>query len=192
MLSGVQILAGVSAFLLALGVQSGEAQTAPADSAPNVRSRLDALEVLALAMAITGRHLPRVDPCMLVAMAGIESSFNPRAYRFEAGVSNRYTPNGDASYGLLQVLYSTARWLHDEMGYKDYPLAGPDDLFEPQTSIYFGAAYVDWLRKKPNASEQFIVRAYNGGTGNAWSSATENHWRKYQDEKARLAREGVC
>lgn len=58
----------------------------------------------------------------------IESRFDPKAFRRE--------PIGVASYGLWQVLDSTATWL----GHKD----NPTDLFDPVVGSYYGMKYAAW------------------------------------------------
>ncbi|HCI47268.1 MAG TPA: hypothetical protein DFI00_08235 [Rhodospirillaceae bacterium] len=150
--------------LLALAMRSG---TKP----------MTAEEVHTLADAVIAGEGWQVDPCMIVAMAAIESNFRPDAYRFEPHL-------GEGSKGLLQVLPSTARWLFNDMGYRRY---SPDDLQRPVVSIYFGAAFVRWLSFYGNQrrSEQWIVESYNGGPGNS-NSQTQNHWRKYQAAKEQL------
>jgi len=137
-------------------------------------------QVRALADQTVGNFFPGIDPRMLVAMAWIESSFRPTAFRIEITIQ-------DASIGLMQTLGGTARWLWD-IGYKGFG-ERPSDLAlaDPAVSMYFGAAYVDYLMKYRGGghSEEWIVRAYNGGPGGATSAATLNHWRKYQEARAR-------
>lgn len=120
----------------------------------------------------------RVDPAMLTAMMQIESSFRPSATRFEPHLN-------DSSFGLMQVLFSTAKWLRNELGYRAFSLSDGAAMFDPATSVYFGAAYVDWLTKHPRAdgSEAWIVMSYNGGPG-ANNSQTRNHLAKYNAAKA--------
>lgn len=155
-----------------------------ASGAPGVPGSMTPSEVHALAKQITARHLPLIDPCMVTALAGIESSYRPGAVRPEPHI-------GDASAGLLQTLYGTAKWLRFDMGYRDYELASADDLLQPQVSIYFGAAYLDYLRRR-DASAEYMIRAYNGGPGGWTGDGPANHWRKHQAELARLHGAGVC
>lgn len=121
-----------------------------------------------------------VDPMMLTAMAMIESSGNPLAVRYEPAI-------GDASIGLMQTLVGTAKWLATDMGYNDLGVPSMDDLLDPRTSMYFGAAYVSWLRNYGGVrrSDEWVVKSYNGGPG-ADNSQVENHWRKYQAALAAL------
>src|SRR5690606_944874 len=103
-------------------------------------------------------------PEMLVAMAKVESNFDPEAYRYESHL-------GDASAGLMQTLEKTALWLYTDMGAKAKGRPTLASLMQPDVSMYFGAAYVNWLRRYRSItrSEEWIVRAYNGGPG--WESA---------------------
>lgn len=118
-----------------------------------------------------------VDHQMLVTMAKIESDFNKKAYRYEAHKE-------DASTGLMQTLLGTAKWLATDMHYNRYGVPTEADLKNPKKSIYYGAAYVNWLRGK-SSSEQWIVESYNGGPGNS-NSRTMNHWSKYKQAKKEL------
>ncbi|WOF73812.1 transglycosylase SLT domain-containing protein [Parvibaculaceae bacterium PLY_AMNH_Bact1] len=167
--------------------QRPAATVAPASFNPptqSARGRLSFNEAKALALKITRTYFPSVDPKMLVAMMQIESSFDPRATRSEPHVRNRFTTNGDKSYGLMQVLYTTALDLFHNMGRKGFSVATPDRLFDPTVNVYFGAAYVAWLQnyRGTRRSEDWIVMSYNGGPG-ANNSQTQNHLAKYHDAK---------
>lgn len=96
------------------------------------------------------------DPRDVLAFVAVESGFNPNAYRFEPRL-------GEASYGLMQTLESTAR---------DLGFTGPaEQLFDPATSLTFGMRYLRWswdllrqrLGRDPDPSEW--VAAYNAGVG---------------------------
>lgn len=122
-----------------------------------------------------------VDPAMIVRIAWIESGFNPSAVRYEPGI-------GDVSSGLMQTLVGTARWLASDMGYTAYGVPTMDELLRsPQASIYFGAAYLDYLSRYRGSArgEEWIVRSYNGGPGHGQAS-TDNYWRKYLAAKERF------
>lgn len=157
-------------------------------------ARLTVDQVRALARDAVRRDGLRVDPIMLEAMAEIESSRNPMAIRAEPQI-------GDASIGLMQTLLGTAQWLYEEMGARKFGEPTAKALMDPEVSIYFAGQYVNWLARfrGENRSEEWIVRAYNGGP--SWDTkrkgesdarferrlaATANHWRKYQEAKRRL------
>lgn len=132
---------------------------------------------------IVGDYFPgRVDPEMVLTIASVESSLNPTATRFEASI-------GEFSVGLMQTLIPTARWLH-EIGYTAFPEPDFASLLDPDTSIYFGAAYLDYLSFKNGITKggpvEQIVRAYNGGAGNASAPSTVRYWEKYQQARAAL------
>jgi hypothetical protein len=91
--------------------------------------RLTPSQINEIAKRITRRYFPQITPVMLTSMAWTESSGITNAYRRE--------PDGRASYGLMQTLYSTARWLYDSMGYRAYPLETPESLYNPEISMYF-------------------------------------------------------
>ncbi|MCL4514921.1 MAG: lytic transglycosylase domain-containing protein [Firmicutes bacterium] len=90
-----------------------------------------------------------VDPTFIKSIVKAESDFNPKAYRYEPALH-------DASYGLMQILYSTAA----SLGYK-----GPaDGLFDPDTNIQYGTRYLEELSGEFKAME-LVAAAYNGGPG---------------------------
>ena len=129
----------------------------------------------ALVAQIVGEHFPGVDPKMVLAIARIESSLNPTAVRFEPHIS-------DFSVGLMQTLVGTAQWLHD-IGYREFGRPGFDDLLDMSVSIYFGAAFIDWLQTRSAVAgreTEVIIRAYNGGAGGWGRDATLAYWQKYQ------------
>lgn len=167
MLAGLIALGGLVMFLLS-----------PAGSAAGVR-RLSRSEITALAGNTVAAYFPAVDPKMLVAIAQVESNGYVRAFRNEPQIA-------DASAGLMQTLLGTAQWMWDT----GYTAAGnrPDRyelLFDPAVSMYYAAAFINTLRSwaGQSRSEEFIVRAYNGGPGNAMSGATAPYWQKYLNAK---------
>jgi len=168
-------------FNLPDGANSFFPTTQPA--APKIPDVISLPDARKIAKNIVDTHFRgRVDPAMLTAMMQIESSFRPSATRFEPHLN-------DSSFGLMQVLFSTAKWLRDQVGYRAFSLPDGEAMFDPATSVYFGAAYVDWLRKHPrfDGSEAWIVMSYNGGPG-ANNSQTRNHLAKYNAAKAAQAK----
>lgn len=157
------------------------------DALPSNR-QLTKPEVLELARVTVDRFGLRSPVDMLVTMAWIESSFRP----WVIGDEGR-------SFGLMQLLdeprdRSTAQWLARDLGFNAYGSSLPrSELLRPQVSMYLGAAYVHWLSRYRGIarSEQWIVRAYNGGPG--WESASSSslsntlrHWNRYLAAKAQL------
>lgn len=149
--------------------------------------RLYRQQVYDLAREVTKKGKLIAPPLMLTAMVGIESTWNPRAYRYEPHIK-------DSSAGLMQTLFTTAKWLNQDMGYTHKKLTGIEDLYDPYTSVYFGGSYVDWIMKRnKGASDEFIVRYYNGGP--SWNKSPEAlaqtlvHWNKYKVEYQNVLRE---
>ena len=134
-------------------------------------------QVRAIASRILTAHSLRPSEDMIVRIAFVESSFRPGVTRYEPHID-------DESIGLMQTLVRTAQWLAQDMGYKAYGVPTRDDLFDPERSIYFGAAFLDWLMRKDRALE-WTVRSYNGGPGHS-TKATDNYWRKYLKAKERF------
>ena len=146
----------------------------PPPSPPRA-GRLSPSDVLAL--------LPQADPdgwmppAYALAFVEVESGFNPNAYRFERHLN-------EASYGLMQVLESTAR---------DMGLQGPPEgMYDPATSLRIGIAYSRWcwdflsrrLGREPTETEW--IGSYNAGVGNALRGFTPHGYvRKWTLAKER-------
>lgn len=91
-----------------------------------------------------------VDPNLIFATIMIESGGNPRAVRYEPRLN-------DASYGLGQLLYSTARGL----GYS----GAPAGLYEPSVNIDLIARYHRGnLNRHGHLTPQELTTAYNTGS----------------------------
>lgn len=96
---------------------------------------------------VAGRYA--VAPELVKAVVTAESNGNPRAYRDEPKI-------GDASRGLMQVLFSTAQ----QMGYG----GTPEGLFEPETSIEYGTRYLRYQLMRYAGDTASAVGAYNAGS----------------------------
>jgi hypothetical protein len=177
----IAILAGIIWYL-----QSRAGAASPA--------RMSAREIKNISQDIVARHNLNASPCMLAAMAFVESG---DINDIPAGVNvlaTRVEPHiNDVSAGIMQVLFKTAFWLYDDMGYDAYNLASPVDLYDPEKSIYFAACYIDWLSnyRGSGRDERWIVQSYNGGPG-ADSGQVRNHYSKYMQAKRNLELMGVC
>ena len=90
---------------------------------------------------------------LILATIGQESGWNKKALRIEQRIH-------DASYGLMQILYRTARQLgyKGERGEAD-SLSG---LFDPQTNIDLGTHLLAQNRKL-TGNWSGAISAYNGG-----------------------------
>ena len=167
---------------IAAGVAGAVALLMRPAVATDADGRLTIDSVRSLAERTVNVYAPTVDPMMVRAMVEIESARDPRAVRQEVHI-------GDASVGLMQTLVGTAQWLWDDMGARAFPRPGFDSLLDPQTSMYFGASTISrWLQRNGlnDGTEEWLVRAYNGGPGGVRSSQTRTHWERYQRAKARL------
>lgn len=90
---------------------------------------------------------------LVKAIIGQESAYNPAAVRQE--------PGGDASIGLMQVLFSTAQ----SLGYPG-EIGDPTQLtglYDPSTNLYVGIKLVWTLMDQLGASFPSVASAYNGG-----------------------------
>lgn len=142
--------------------------------------RMEPGEVLALVNQVNAEMGFWHDARDVLTIVSIESSFNRNAYRYEAKL-------GEASYGLMQVLASTAR----DMGY-----SGPvEGLYDPLTNLRIGMLYLKWvwdylsrrLGREPTYDEW--LSGYNGGVGNVisngWRSA--DYIRKFNQHRSGIA-----
>ena len=115
----------------------------------------------------------RLDKLLLMAVIEVESAGDPKAYRFEPAFWNTYLKNNEewsdrdakevsASYGLMQLMYTTA-W---SLGWRG---DGPD-LYDPVINIKLGAKLLhelmDRITKSPDSSIwpiDIALARYNGG-----------------------------
>ena len=104
---------------------------------------------------------PHIPISLVFGIMEQESSFNPDAYRYEAHIK-------DASYGLMQILHSTAKW----MGY-----AGePEGLYDPLTNIYYGMKYLSYLMGQFPGNQEGYIMAYNIGPAGYRKGRRNNHY----------------
>lgn len=95
-----------------------------------------------------------VPPELIQAIIGQESGFRPTAYRSEPAIQ-------DASIGLMQILYATAKG----EGYTG-PVGDAQrmtGLYEPATNIMFGTAFLETQLVRAQGHIPSAVSAYNGG-----------------------------
>jgi soluble lytic murein transglycosylase-like protein len=98
------------------------------------------------------RHGYRVDRALVFSVIRAESGFDPAA---ESYVGAR---------GLMQVMPGTARHLAQRT---DLTLKSVDHLFDPETAITFGQAYLQELLNRDGIGDNlmFIAAGYNAGPG---------------------------
>lgn len=154
------VIAGITA--LFLGGKAAEAKT-PVPAAK--LSRYLTEDQMRLIIYNVNKSLgnPFLDDTVL-AVAKVESGsyatknakFDSQAYRYEPA-------KGEASYGVSQVLASTAR----DMGLK----GDPKQLYNPSVCVRISILYLVWIRnylrsklkREPTLRE--ILYSYNGGVG---------------------------
>lgn len=90
-----------------------------------------------------------VAPAVVASMINAESGFNENAQ------------SSKGALGLMQIMPSTAKWLCELQGI-NFQEKG---LFDPQTNIFLGTYYMQYLLKKFQSLESAIC-AYNAGEGN--------------------------
>ena len=100
----------------------------------------------------------RVPEVWIRAVIQTESSFDPQAYRAEPRIN-------DASYGLMQLLSSTARGL----GYT----GTTDGLYDVDTNIRLGTQLLSDLIRRYGDDFRRVYSAYNSGSPDRWETSTQ-------------------
>ncbi|KAJ9139571.1 hypothetical protein P3X46_030295 [Hevea brasiliensis] len=150
---------------------------------PDGEPYLTQTEMKAVAEIVVRRHFDsQILPDMLCAIAELASDR-------QLLVTNYDKKTKQATIGIMQLLPKTAEWLVRDLGYRIYDVEeNPDILYRPFVSVYFGAAYLKWLSnfEQKERSEEFVVRAYKGGTKKATHKSTLQYWKQYLSVKESL------
>lgn len=101
------------------------------------------------------------DPYLILAIIYRESKFDPQAV----------SPKG--AIGLMQIMPETATWIAEKLQIAGFQI---DDLYDPETNIYFGNWYLANLTKEFQGNLIAILAAYNAGRGNVQRWIKDNHW----------------
>uniref|UniRef100_A0A6N2LR39 Transglycosylase SLT domain-containing protein n=1 Tax=Salix viminalis TaxID=40686 RepID=A0A6N2LR39_SALVM len=151
---------------------------------PDGEPYLTQTEMKAVADIIVRRHFDsQMHPDMICAIAELESDRQPLSTKLYGKKTK------ETALGIMQILPKTAEWLVRDLGYRAYEVEGnPENLYRPFVSVYFGAAYLKWLSnfEEKVRSEEFIVRAYNGGPIKATHKSTLSYWKRYLSVKESL------
>ncbi|CAN1750013.1 hypothetical protein LINPERHAP1_LOCUS3901 [Linum perenne] len=150
---------------------------------PDGQPYLTQTEMMAVADIIVRRHFDsQISPEMICAIAELASDRQLLSRHY-------HKKTKEITVGIMQILPKTAQWLERDSGYRIYGLGdNPDILYKPFVSVYFGAAYLKWLSNfdHKERSEEFIVRAYHGGTKKATHKSTLQYWKRYLSVKESL------
>lgn len=106
-------------------------------------------QLVALARSIAESE--GVPPELVLAQVEAESNWDPRAYRYEPKLK-------EASYGLLQVLESTARGIGALA-----PGESPEALFDPARGLKAGVRYIKLQLTTTGGNWAKAAAAYNAG-----------------------------
>ncbi|XP_065626583.1 uncharacterized protein LOC112032086 isoform X1 [Quercus suber] len=143
---------------------------------PDGQPFLTQIEMKAVAEIIASRHFnSQIDLDMICAIAELESDRQPLAVRSDK-------KNKEPTIGIMQLSIESAKWLFNELGYRSYNVVrNPELLYWPFVSVYLGAAYMKWLSNydQKERTEEFIIRAYKGGTKKATHKSTLPYWKRY-------------
>ncbi|KAI5674545.1 hypothetical protein M9H77_14909 [Catharanthus roseus] len=150
---------------------------------PDGQPYLTQTEMKAVAGIIARKHfVSQIDSDMLCAIAELESDRQPLATRYNK-------KSKETMMGIMQILPKTAKWLVKDLGYRSYEVFESSKLlYKPFVNVYLGAAYLKWLSnfEQKERSEEFMVRAYKGGTDKANHKSTLQYWRRYLSVKESL------
>lgn len=91
-----------------------------------------------------------VEPALIKAIIKVESNFDPMAYRSEVVV-------GDASWGLMQVLLSTAK---EVTGNSSLTVS---ELINPANNIDIGTKFLSRQLNRYGGNVKDAIAAYNSG-----------------------------
>ncbi|XP_057765234.1 uncharacterized protein LOC130985999 [Salvia miltiorrhiza] len=150
---------------------------------PDGQPFLTQTEMRAVAGIIVQRHfVSQIDLDMLCAIAEIESDRLPLAKSYNK-------KSDEVKMGIMQISPKIAEWFIRELGYRTYNMAEDSTpMYKPFLNVYIAAAYLKWLSKFDNKerSEEFMIRAYKGGTKKATHKSTLPYWKKYLSVKESL------
>lgn len=102
-----------------------------------------------------------VDPYLVAAVIETESNWDARA------------ESSQGARGLMQLMPETAEDMVN-LGLVDGSRYAADDLFDPETNIVFGCAYLRYLIDYFNGATDYAIAAYNAGMSNveSWSDVS--------------------
>ncbi|KAH6836667.1 hypothetical protein C2S53_005418 [Perilla frutescens var. hirtella] len=150
---------------------------------PDGQPYLTQTEMRAVAGIVVQRHfVSQIDSDMLCAIAEIESGRQILARSYKK-------KSNEVKMGIMQISPKIAEWLIRELGYRTYDVAEDSKLMhKPFLNVYLAAAYFKWLSNFDNKerSEEYMVRAYKGGTKKATHKSTLPYWKKYLSVKESL------
>ncbi|MBM9548802.1 lytic transglycosylase domain-containing protein [Leptospira sp. 201903074] len=119
---------------------------------PQERSDLvSAMERASLNLRLPmGKKHERYDKLgFLVGLVHTESQFHKRAKSHKGAL------------GLMQVMPATAKWLATKEG---IPFSSEKDLYDPETNLYLGVLYMNYLLERTDSVEAALL-SYNAGLG---------------------------
>lgn len=136
-----------------------------------------------------------LDRLLVQAVVEQESSYNPKAYRYEPYFFRTYLATRpeyqdqdpvrvSASYGLMQVMYPTAV----DLGYD----GEPEGLYSPSPGLEFGCRYLRKMLDRFHRSDTPVLdalAAYNGGPGGVTKAIPRDYARRVLIRQRRIETE---
>ncbi|XP_056693745.1 uncharacterized protein [Spinacia oleracea] len=150
---------------------------------PDGQPFLTQTEMRAIAEIIDRRHFhSQIDVDMICAIAELESDRQVLATRY-------IKKTKETTLGVMQISPKICNWMYREHGYRACMVdEEKSTLYRPFVNIYFGVAYLKWLSNFEHRArgEEFIVRAFHGGTKKATHKSTNPYWKQYVSIKENL------
>ncbi len=127
------------------------------------RQRLEIADVIA-----EQSEIHNIDPLLLIALIHVESTFNPNALSHKG------------AKGLMQLLPDTAKYINNKT---NKGIMNTNNLFDAETNIMLGAAYMEYLLNKTNGNLEYALTAYNMGPSNMFRAKRKNRLPKAYSSK---------
>lgn len=109
-----------------------------------------------------------IDPLLIVALIQVESNFKQNAL------------SKKGAKGLMQLLPDTAKYIH---GKNSKGINDLTNLYDMETNIKLGTAYMDYLLAKTKGNMEHALIAYNMGPGNMYKAMRNNKLPKKYSNK---------
>jgi len=115
----------------------------------------------------------KISQAWVVSIIWQESKGDQRAYRSEPRIN-------DASFGLMQILWSTAQWIRDNL--EATRIESKEELYDPKINIEYGTRYFKYQLDRYKGCYACATAAYNSGTRYFTNNGYVRQVQKVSDE----------
>lgn len=109
-----------------------------------------------------------IDPLLIVALIQVESSFRQNVMSYKG------------AKGLMQLMPKTAEYINIKA---DKGIRDLDDIYNLETNIILGVAYLNYLLEKMDGNLEYALIAYNMGPRNLYNAIQSNNIPKVYSNK---------